>query len=141
MVRLCKRTDVGVEWKFLVVMSLQNKDFVCGVCRRQLEGLDGPFKNTFDSCRRAKRFVLFPVVENRHLDLAAAMAMDVMAMANLALGELPMTLDRLVAILGENEDFLINLTFEAARSDDDFKEFCYRGLLTRLNEFRINAIM
>ncbi len=140
MVRLSKRTDVGVEWKFLVVMSLKNKDFVCGVCRRQLEGLDGPFKNTFDSCRRAKRFVMLPIVENRHLDFAAAMAVDMMAMTDFAFGKLPMTLDRFVAILGENEDFFINLTFEAARGDDDFKEFCYRGLLTRLNELRIHAV-
>jgi len=132
---------MGIKGEFLVVVTLENKDFVCGVSRRQLEGLDGPFKNSLDRSCRTKRFVVFSIVENRHLNFAAAMAVDMMAMTDFAFGKLPMTLDRFVAILGENEDCFINLTIEAASCDNYLKKFCYRGLLTRLHELRIHAVV
>jgi hypothetical protein len=85
--------------------------------------------------------VLFFIVEDRHLDLSAKVAMEVMTMAYLTFGKFPMVLDGLVAILREDENFLVNLAPEAAGHGDKLQEFCYRGLLARFNELWIHAVV
>jgi hypothetical protein len=141
MVRLSEGTDMGVERQLLIGVSLQNEDFVCRIGRRQLEGFYSPFKHSLHFGCGAERLAMLSVVEDRHLNLSAPVAVEVVPVPNLTLGELPVVLNRFIAILGENEDFLFHLSTRATSGGDDFKDFSYRGLLAHLDKLWIHAII
>jgi hypothetical protein len=127
--------------KLLVWIALKYEDFVGGIRGRQLERLDRPFNYSLHRGRRGKRFVLCFVVKHRHFYTAAVMTVDVVTVPDFALGKLPMVLNRFLTVLEKNEDFFVPTFAHATSSADSLKELLDRGILIRLDELRLQALV
>src|ERR1700761_7370797 len=120
-------------------MTFEDQYFVSRIGGREFEGLYSPIENTLHGCRGAKSLLMMTIVKGSHLNLLAAVNMQVVAVAHFALGKFAMALKGFIAVLGENNDDFLH--FATAAGDDDSNDFGYRGILAQLDELRVHAIL
>lgn len=132
---------MGVGVQFGVRIGLQHQNLVFGFCGRQLKGVDGPMLDAFHFGRRGKRFVPFAVVEHPDLHPFTVVDVNVMFVANFALRERVLMLQRLILLFDEHKHFAFDGPAEATLRDNDFNQFLNRGVRLRFYEFRLHPFL
>lgn len=129
---------MGVERK-LIAGAFEDEDLVGRLFGGEVELLNRPLKDALDLSRGWEARFRFPVVEDRHCDPFASMAMDVVPMPNLIAIEREFRIESFLAIFEEDQWQVLAVGIHPAVDRLDDVDYC--GILTELYQLGIHTVL